>query len=556
MGKKKIKRDNLELEFEDDIELMKRKVIELERLKKIILESSEFKLLDGKTQMVGIYKEEENNGGIHSRGEHTECVAMIAKDIVSKIYDRFGTGKEKKTEFFQLNKKISELYAEIMGYSHDLGHTPFGHVGESGLNDFMEEVSSPDQLKKILEHRRIIFGKEYEEAQGHSSSYKGKISFEHNEQSANLFYDIVKRNDIDTSLVDYRKIIWGILGHSVSRVDLSILPEDLSVRAIRIADKIEYINKDYEELSDCLVKPKASNVSKFVKDDYETRVNKVINNLVNEAFEYGMLDEDMASLQILNRLKEISNNCVLFVDKKGKRGLIKDENVERLKMITYKLALYYYKHPSPEIDRDEYWRFQPLNPGKLSYRLKGYRSSLKYDECRAEKVIRFVSSMDNARCQEVYKKLVMERILKGEGYGIEPINKNDIKKKKKQQLLAAANGLKRDFYRLSDDEIMQKVKNDSQKYIKKKLSRYGKAQLQNNRKKHAKEVGIDFFAYSLMEMADSMRNIGKSPEEVSRAILNELQNNKDKTWQEEKYEIVPYDSNPAKISRGEYELEK
>ena len=334
----KIKRDNLEIEFEDDIELMQKQIVELEKLKQIIINSAEYKVLDGKTQMVGIYKEEPSYGGVHSRGEHTACVAKIAKDIITNIYEKLGSEEEKKSEIYQLNQKIAELYAEIMGYAHDLGHTPFGHVGESGLNDFMENVSNRQELNRILKHRRMIFGVDYEKAQGHNKSYKGKISFEHNEQSANLFYDIFQRSHISELLVDYKKIIWGILGHSVSRVDSSILPEDLSVRAIRMADKIEYINRDYEELRSSLSESKDSRIVEFVKDGYETRVKKVIDNVTEESFDYGTIDEEMDSMQILNSLKEISNNCVLFVDEYGKRGLVKDENVERLKLITFKLA--------------------------------------------------------------------------------------------------------------------------------------------------------------------------------------------------------------------------
>lgn len=530
MEKKKIKRDTLEIEFEDDVQLMRNQIGELERLKRIILESPEFKILDGKTQMVGTYKEEATYGGVHSRGEHTVCVAKISKKIVTGIYEKLGNEEERGTEVYQLNQRIAELYAEIMGYAHDLGHTPFGHVGESGLNDFMEGVSNRQELNKILKHRRIIFGIDYEKAQGHNKSYKGKISFEHNEQSANLFYDIVQRNHISDALVDYKKIIWGILGHSVSRVDNSILPNDLSVRAIRMADKIEYINRDYEELRSSLSEPKDSRVADFIKDDYESRVEKVINDVVDESFDYGTIDEEMDSMQILNSLKEISNKCVMFVDEYGKRGLVKDENVERLKLITYKLAEYFYTHKSPELDRNISWEFKPLNPNKKVYRLKGYRSSLKYDECRAEKVIRFVSSMENARCHEIYKKLVLRRILMGPEYGIEPIISDEIEKKKEQQLKDAASVLKVKYFRLSDDERIQKVKNASKPYIEKNLSQYGREQIKQNREKHLRENGNDFFAHHLMIIADGMRNIGKSKEEITMAILAEMRNSKDKEW--------------------------
>lgn len=550
MGKKIVKKDKLEIELNDDIALMRRQISELEKLKHVILESSEFKILDGKTQMVGTYKEEPSYGGVHSRGEHTACVAKIAKEIVTGIYERIGS-EEIHTEVYQLNQRIAELYAEIMGYAHDLGHTPFGHVGESGLNDFMEGVSNRQELNKILKHRRTIFGVDYEKAQGHNKSYKGRISFEHNEQSANLFYDIVQRNHISETLVDYKKIIWGILGHSVSRVDISILPADLSVRAIRMADKIEYINRDYEELRSSLSEPKKTEIVDFLKYSYEDRVKKVVKDVVDESFKYGTIDEEMDSMQILNGLKEISNNCVLFVDEFGKRGLVKDENVERLKLITLKLAQYFYTHKSPELDRDISWEFQPINPKKRVYKLKGYRSSLKYDECRAEKVIRFVSSMENARCHEIYKKLVLRRILFGPEYGIEPITSDEIEKKKEQQLKDAARALRVKHYRLNEDESIQKVKNDSKPYIEKNLSQYGREQVKQNREKHLRENRNDFFAHHLMKIADEMRNIGKSQEEISMAILTEMRKNEDKDWKKVYTSFLPQ-ANTELFELGEY----
>ena len=65
MGKRKIKKGELTLEFEDDIELMRKKIIELEKLKKVILESSEYKILDGKTQMIWNIDTEEYTDGAH-----------------------------------------------------------------------------------------------------------------------------------------------------------------------------------------------------------------------------------------------------------------------------------------------------------------------------------------------------------------------------------------------------------------------------------------------------------------------------------------------------------
>ena len=550
MGKKLIKKNELSLEFEDDMELMKKQISELEKIKKTILDSSEYKLLDGKTQMIGTYKEEEYPNGAHSRGEHTECVANIAKDIITKIYEKFGSEEEQQTEVYQLNKKIAELYAEIMGYSHDLGHTPFGHVGESGLDEFMKSVTDPEEKRQILEHRRMMFGAEYEAAQGHKNvSYRGKLSFEHNEQSAKVFYDIVRRGNINQDLVDVKRVILGILCHSTSRVDITEIPDDIVVQSIRAADKIEYINKDYEELELCLNKPKNKKIAEFTKFPYHERVKRVIDNVVEESFEYGRIDEDMDALQILNDLKKISDACVRLVDEDGKRGLVKDENVERLKLVALKVAQYYYEHNDIVMYNDVSWEMHPIDYRKLTSRLYAYQTLGAYPENRVEKVIKYVSSMDNTRCEQVYEKLVRERILRGKGYGIEPITIDEIEEKKAKQLKDAVKGLTSEKYRLTFDERAESAREMNEKYISNELNDHGRDEMKKNRKKHEKQNERDFYAYRLMKFADSMRDMGKSQSEIEEAVLKEFKEN----WKEEKYEITPYDGKIAKYSRGEFE---
>ncbi|MCL5671466.1 MAG: dNTP triphosphohydrolase, partial [Acidobacteria bacterium] len=79
-----------------------------------ILYSRPFRRLSGKTQVFLPY----SHDYVRTRLTHTLEVAQIARDICE--YLRFDVA-----------------LAEAVAFGHDLGHTPFGHVGERGLNHLM-----------------------------------------------------------------------------------------------------------------------------------------------------------------------------------------------------------------------------------------------------------------------------------------------------------------------------------------------------------------------------------------------------------------------------------
>ncbi|RLC73150.1 MAG: deoxyguanosinetriphosphate triphosphohydrolase [Chloroflexi bacterium] len=103
---------------------------------------------------------------------------------------------------------LNEDLAEAISLGHDLGHTPFGHLGEEALN----ELSS--------------FG------------------FKHNEQSLRVV-DVLENDGKGLNLT--WEVREGILKHSKSREDLlgeGELPHTLEGQVCRLADVIAYINHD------------------------------------------------------------------------------------------------------------------------------------------------------------------------------------------------------------------------------------------------------------------------------------------------------------------------
>lgn len=131
-----------------------------------IMYSKAFRRLSGKTQvfLAG------NDDHVRTRLTHTLEVAQIARTISKAL-------------------KLNEELTEAIALGHDIGHTPFGHVGERMLNNIMNgcyEIRGFNNLDDL----------------------DGKRGFKHNWQSIRVAAELEK----SMNLTDYT--LWGMLNHS------------------------------------------------------------------------------------------------------------------------------------------------------------------------------------------------------------------------------------------------------------------------------------------------------------------------------------------------------
>lgn len=103
--------------------------------------------------------------------------------------------------------ELNEDLAEAVALGHDLGHPPFGHIGESALNDCLRER----------------FGRE----------------FRHNEHSLRTV-DVLEREGTGLNLTE--PVRDGILNHTGP-----VKPATLEGRIVKIVDRIGYINHDIDD---------------------------------------------------------------------------------------------------------------------------------------------------------------------------------------------------------------------------------------------------------------------------------------------------------------------
>lgn len=144
---------------------------EFQRDRDRILYSKEFRRLSGKTQ-VFIAGFDDN---MRTRLTHTLEVAQIADTIARK---------------FELN----EMLVEAIAYGHDVGHAPFGHVGEQSLNLIMNGCTDIHGTNKYL-----------------SDDEKG---FKHNLQGYRTVSHLEELYGGKYGLNLTRFTLWGILNHT------------------------------------------------------------------------------------------------------------------------------------------------------------------------------------------------------------------------------------------------------------------------------------------------------------------------------------------------------
>ena len=159
-----------------------------------IIHSKAFRRLKGKTQVFVAH------AGDHYRNRlsHSLEVAQISRDLAR-------------------NLGLNEDLAECIALAHDLGHTPFGHVGERKLNELLQP-----------------FGE----------------TFEHNQQSRRILTDLEKKYPDVRGLNLTQDVLDGLAKHQTpydrAGEELGQWPS-LEAQIVDIADEIAYTNHDIDD---------------------------------------------------------------------------------------------------------------------------------------------------------------------------------------------------------------------------------------------------------------------------------------------------------------------
>lgn len=165
-----------------------------------------------------------------TRLTHTLEVAQIARSISRAL-------------------RLNEDLTEAIALGHDLGHTPFGHTGESALDEALAALGervpgAPSGYEHNLQSLRIV------------------ESLEYDGRGLNLTWEVRD----------------GILGHTGGH-----MPETLEGRVVRIADRIAYVNHDIDDALRAGVLERADLPQRpleILGDHHGERITTMVNDMV------------------------------------------------------------------------------------------------------------------------------------------------------------------------------------------------------------------------------------------------------------------------------------
>lgn len=175
--------------------------------------------------------------------------------FIAPVGDHFVTRLTHTLEVSQIARTISralnlnEDLTEAIGLGHDMGHTPFGHIGE-------------DELGKLT-----------------------PLGFRHNLQSVRLV-DKLEKNGNGLNLTTEVKA--GILHHSKPKGDFMdpdlVVGISLEAQVIRISDAIAYLNHDLGDAFRAGVLTEEDlpdHIKDFLGNRHSERINNMVTDIVN-----------------------------------------------------------------------------------------------------------------------------------------------------------------------------------------------------------------------------------------------------------------------------------
>jgi dGTPase len=228
--------------------------------------------------------------------------------FISPEGDHYRTRLTHTLEVSQIGRTISrslrlnEDLTEAIALGHDLGHTPFGHSGETVLN-------------KICPH-----------------------GFKHNEQSIRVVEVLEKENGLNLTY----EVRDGIKNHTGN-----IMASTLEGQIIKYADRIAYINHDIEDA----IRGKVISQEDLPKeclrvlgDKFGERINNMIVNIIEQSKNCDLIKMSTEFQSATDELRDFMFKNV-YVGSVAKKDELKAQNIIK--------ELYNYIKAAPELLPEE-----------------------------------------------------------------------------------------------------------------------------------------------------------------------------------------------------------
>lgn len=204
--------------------------------------------------------------------------------FISPLGDHYRTRLTHSLEVSQIARtigralRLNEDLIEAIAIGHDLGHPPFGHVGERALDEALQEY-----------HRD-------------NPNAEGPRNFRHYEQS-------LREVDVLSDLNLTHETREGIGGHSKGRKDLTSFDGEptstLEAAVVRISDRIAYLNHDLDDaVRSGMIDAMPERFIQSLGDRHSTRIGRAVLDVIEHSADKPAIMMSPSLMAALNDLKE------------------------------------------------------------------------------------------------------------------------------------------------------------------------------------------------------------------------------------------------------------
>ncbi len=249
--------------------------------------------------------------------------------FIAPIDDHYITRLTHTIEVSQISRSIAralnlnEDLTEAIALGHDLGHTPFGHIGEDELNQLY-----PDGFRHNEQSLRVV---EYLEKGG---------------EGLNLTWEVRE----------------GILNHSKSGMDLFDegwhFPATLEAQICKLADPIAYINHDVNDAIRARMITENDLPEQAVAvlgRTHSARINTLVCDIIDSSWAAtGKVESKETPVIVMSKeVLEAANVLRNFLFEKVYKACASNEDTARARQTVG--LLYRYYNMNPDKMPDDYW---------------------------------------------------------------------------------------------------------------------------------------------------------------------------------------------------------
>ena len=246
----------------------------------------------------------EKNDHIQKRMIHVQYVSKIARTIGRAL-------------------NLNEDLIEAAALGHDLGHTPFGHVGEKFLNQISLEVGEGYFMHNINSVRNLMFVENYGKGQNISLQVLDAIMCHNGELVSNEYY--IKPKTKEEFLNEYYSSYksWDVAKY--------LRPMTLEGCVVRFSDIIAYLGRDIEDgvrMNVITYDEVPKEVVKVLGKTNREIVNTIVNDIINQSIGKSYLKISDDVFEAIKKLKDF-NYKNIYVKAYTKDELAKIESMFR-----------------------------------------------------------------------------------------------------------------------------------------------------------------------------------------------------------------------------------